>query len=163
VNFKKIAHKIGFTEKELKVVLFLSLALVVGLVLRTLNYYHERNNQNFDYSKQDSHFYSYDSLKQKKDAAFIEKKVDSKRELLDFSKNKSKIKNDSRKTGKIININKASVKEFTQLPGIGIKTAERIIAKRSELKRFKSVKDLLKVKGIGKKKFSKIKKFLIIK
>jgi competence ComEA-like helix-hairpin-helix protein len=163
VNFKKVAHKIGFTEKELKVVLFLSLALVASLVLRTLNYNSGSDNQKYDYSKQDSLFYSYDSLKEKKDTAFIEKKVDSKQELLDFSKNKSKIKNDSRNSGKIININKASAKEFTQLPGIGIKTAERIIAKRNELKRFKSTKDLLKVKGIGKKKFSQIKKFLIIK
>ncbi len=163
MNLKKIAHKIGFTENEFKVVLFLSLALIVGLVLKTLNFNNERKNQKFDYSKQDSLFYSYDSLKNKKDVAFIEKKVDSKQELLDFSKNKSKIKNDFSKSGKIININKATAKELTQLPGIGIKIAERIIAKKGELKRFNSIRDLLKVKGIGKKKFSKIKKFIIIK
>ncbi len=46
-----------------------------------------------------------------------------------------------------ISINTASARELEQLPRIGPKMAERIIAERP----FNSVNDLLKVKGIGEK------------
>ncbi len=160
MNLNKFARKIGFTPTELKVILFLAGAMFVGIVLRYIDYNKNINRKVFDYSKQDSLFNTYDSLKGK---IINEKKVDSKQELLDFSKNESKIKNSSFQKSKIVNINTATAMELTALPGIGIKTAKKIIRKREELTRFTSKEDLLKVKGIGKKKFSKIRKFIIIK
>ena len=56
-----------------------------------------------------------------------------------------------------ININAATVKELTALPGIGKKKAEAIIAYRTENGKFNSVDDLRKVKGVGKNIFEKIK------
>lgn len=56
-----------------------------------------------------------------------------------------------------VNLNSASVAELQGLPGIGKVTAEKIVAYRSEKGKFKSVDDLLKVKGVGKKSLDKIR------
>lgn len=56
-----------------------------------------------------------------------------------------------------IDINKATQFDFESLPGIGPKLAQRIIEKRNELGAFKTIDDIKKVKGIGEKKFGKIK------
>ena len=50
----------------------------------------------------------------------------------------------------IINVNTATVEELVTLPGVGKKLAERIVEARGE-KRFSSLEDLERVKGIGKK------------
>ncbi len=49
------------------------------------------------------------------------------------------------------------------LPGIGIKTAERILAYRKASGRFNSIDELLEVKGIGNSKFDKIKKYIFVR
>ncbi|OZY85000.1 hypothetical protein CBP51_17745 [Cellvibrio mixtus] len=48
-----------------------------------------------------------------------------------------------------VNINTADVAELTKLKGIGVKKAEAIVAWRTENGAFKSVDQLLEVKGIG--------------
>ncbi len=50
----------------------------------------------------------------------------------------------------IINVNTATVEELVTLPGVGKKLAERIIQARGE-KRFDSLEDLERVKGVGSK------------
>ncbi len=47
-----------------------------------------------------------------------------------------------------LNINTAQVDELTELPGIGVKRAEAIVAYRTQTP-FKSVDELLAIKGIG--------------
>lgn len=54
-----------------------------------------------------------------------------------------------------ININTASAADFLQLAGIGVKTAEAIVAYRHSVGRFQSVDELLHVKGIGEKTLAK--------
>lgn len=61
-----------------------------------------------------------------------------------------------------IDLNKATVQELTLLPGIGEKTAQRIIDKRAELNGFSSVDDLLAVKWIGKVKLEKIRDLVTV-
>lgn len=56
----------------------------------------------------------------------------------------------------IVNINTASKVQLMKLPGIGEKTALAIIEYRSKQK-FRSIEDIMNVKGIGPKKFEKIK------
>jgi competence protein ComEA len=55
-----------------------------------------------------------------------------------------------------VNLNTASVKQLTQLPGVGEKMAARIIEYRQKSGGFKSAKELLNVRGIGEKSFQKI-------
>ena len=50
----------------------------------------------------------------------------------------------------IINVNTATVEELVTLPGVGKKLAERIVIARGE-KRFDSLEDLERVKGVGGK------------
>lgn len=57
----------------------------------------------------------------------------------------------------LININTASSEELQSLSGVGPSTAEAIIADREENGLFASVEDLMRVSGIGEKKFAKIK------
>ncbi len=55
----------------------------------------------------------------------------------------------------IVDINTATVEELVKLPGVGKKLAERIVRARGE-KRFDSLEDLGRVKGIGKKMLVKL-------
>lgn len=56
-----------------------------------------------------------------------------------------------------VNINTAGIAELDTLPGIGPSTAQKIIDYRSISGRFKSTQDIMKVKGIGKTKYEKLK------
>jgi len=56
-----------------------------------------------------------------------------------------------------IDLNSATVEELELLPGIGAKTAQRIVEKRAELGGFASVDDLLGVKRLGKSRLEKIR------
>lgn len=47
-------------------------------------------------------------------------------------------------------LNTATVEDLRRLPGVGPKRADAILALRSRLGRFRTVEDLLKVKGIGR-------------
>lgn len=60
-----------------------------------------------------------------------------------------------------VNINTASIEELSTLPGIGQGTAEKIVNYRKDHK-FKTISDLKEVKGIGEKKFEKIKSELSV-
>ncbi len=60
-----------------------------------------------------------------------------------------------------VNINSASIEELSTLPGIGQSTAEKIVKYRKDHK-FKTTSDLMEVKGIGSKKFEKIKSKLSV-
>lgn len=64
---------------------------------------------------------------------------------------------------KIININKSLKDELIELPGIGPKTAEKIIKYRIEHGDFQSKEDLKKVKGIGPAKLKKIENLIKLK
>ncbi|MDO5041571.1 MAG: DUF655 domain-containing protein [Peptoniphilus sp.] len=58
-----------------------------------------------------------------------------------------------------VNINTADVNELENLPGIGPKTAEKIINYRKN-KSFNRIEDIMNVGGIGEKKFEEIKDYI---
>jgi len=62
-----------------------------------------------------------------------------------------------------VNINEATQKELTKLKGIGTVTADAIIEYRKNHGDFKSVDDLVKVKGVGSKTIEKNIDNIIVK
>ena len=56
-----------------------------------------------------------------------------------------------------ININTASATDLEKLPGIGAKTAGRIIEYRQKNGPFKKVEELMNVRGVGEKNFLKLR------
>ena len=63
----------------------------------------------------------------------------------------------------VININTASAATLQKLPGIGPSKAKRIVAYRTRRGPFRRVRDLRRVKGIGRKSLAKMSKHLTVK
>jgi competence protein ComEA len=61
---------------------------------------------------------------------------------------------------KKVNINTASFEELILLPGIGRILAERILEYRKRQGLFKNLEEIKKIKGIGEKKYLKLKNIL---
>ncbi|MBI4478213.1 MAG: helix-hairpin-helix domain-containing protein [Acidobacteria bacterium] len=57
----------------------------------------------------------------------------------------------------VVNINTATVGQLEVLPGVGPKTAQRIVEYRQKNGSFKKIEELMNVKGIGEKAFLKLK------
>ena len=62
----------------------------------------------------------------------------------------------------MVNINTATAAEFEQLPGIGAKTAARIVDYRQKKGPFKKIEELMNVQGIGEKSFLKLRPQLTV-
>jgi competence protein ComEA len=140
-----LRHALGFTENEIRVVLFLSVTLLVGTGLRWI-----RSGEgsppappSFDYAQSDSEFAA-------RSAAPESPAGDSPSALPRLPP----------LTPHGIDINTASAAEFDRLPGIGPAYAERIVLDRDANGPFDGVDDLVRVKGIGPKKLEKIRPFV---
>ncbi|WP_377888413.1 helix-hairpin-helix domain-containing protein [Alkalihalobacillus sp. R86527] len=62
----------------------------------------------------------------------------------------------------LISINKATLSELQELPGIGPAKAEAILAYREEKGGFTSIEDLTEISGIGEKTFEKLKDLITV-
>ena len=62
----------------------------------------------------------------------------------------------------LLDLNRATEQDFDALPGIGPKLAERIMAYRQSVGAFHSLDGLRGVKGIGKKKFERIRPLVTV-
>jgi competence protein ComEA len=62
----------------------------------------------------------------------------------------------------VVNINTAPAEQLERLPGVGPKTAARIVEYRQKNGGFKKVEELMNVRGIGEKAFLKMKNQLTV-
>jgi competence protein ComEA len=62
----------------------------------------------------------------------------------------------------LLDLNRANADELEALPGIGAVLAQRMIAFRKSIGRFRTVDDLRDVKGIGAKKFDRLKPLVTV-
>jgi len=56
-----------------------------------------------------------------------------------------------------VDLNRATAEELETLPGIGERTAERIIEYRREQGGFKKIEELMNVRGIGERSFLRLR------
>ena len=134
-----------FTKREKHVILFLVCTLILRYGVKLY---------------QGSHL--YDDFKP---VTLIEKESFEKKARLAYDTSKRKGLNSSESSTEkdykahteIININTAEKQNLVKLPKIGTVTAERIIRFRDGYGPFKSIDDMLKVKGIGPKTLEKLK------
>ena len=61
-----------------------------------------------------------------------------------------------------VNINTATAEQLQTLPGIGPALAKAIIDHRTKNGKFGKIEELINVKGVGQKKFQKMKDRLIV-
>jgi len=122
-------------NKEKAVLYFLIISLVIGSVISL--YKREKEKQNIMTISMEM------NSGEKHDTTIIGK-AENKRK-------KEKMKSE------LVDINQATAKELEALPGIGPVLALRIIEERNRKGKFLAPEDLLKVKGIGKKKLEEIK------
>ena len=160
----KLSKKIGFTETEISVILFLAGVFIFGFLYK--EFFKDADQpeyKNFDYSKDDSLFYYYtkNNPEFSPEDSLLNTNIEIKQDVLELSDSFNYKKKDiSSLTEKSINLNTAGINELVLLPGIGEKTAEKIIQLRSERGKFRKLEELMDVKGIGEEKFNKMKKFL---
>ena len=62
----------------------------------------------------------------------------------------------------LLDLNRATSQDFDALPGVGPKLAERILEYRQSVGIFHSPDELREVKGIGKKKFERIRSLVTV-
>jgi comEA protein len=61
-----------------------------------------------------------------------------------------------------INLNTASAEQLQSLPGIGPATAKSIVDYRAKVGKINRIEEIINIKGIGEKKFEKIKDRLVV-
>jgi competence ComEA-like helix-hairpin-helix protein len=62
----------------------------------------------------------------------------------------------------VVNLNDANAEQLERLPGIGPSRARAILDLRARLKRFTRVEELLRVKGIGRATFRKLRPLITL-
>jgi competence ComEA-like helix-hairpin-helix protein len=158
-------YKTGLTSTEIKIFTFLILMLLIGLVYKY--YFNQDEVQQakiFDYSRSDSLFISAgEKFNTSPNVQNGEKIFDYKQEVLDFNKqNFSIVKTEKTTLEKSINLNTAGLEDLITLPGVGEKTAVKILDLRTERGSFKKLEELQEIKGIGLKTFNKLKNYVYI-
>lgn len=137
-----------FTKEESTVLLFLVFFTLLGLAFKTYHTFFKKEESKIQFEKTD-----IDSILV---AVFSEEKIE-KTGIVSSARKDEPLKKKS------IDLNKASIEELTKLPGIGEKTARKIVEYRKNYGGFKKIEDVMKVERIGPNLFEKIKDYIITK
>lgn len=162
----KLKTNLGVTQAELIIVSLLLLGLLVGTFFRNQDVIEKAQEREY---LAERIYKSLDSLAEAEKTTFIGTDYENN-PIEELAKADTIVEKESYyptpkkkelPVGKI-NINSASRVELMKLPGVGEKTAMKIITQR-ELSPFNSIEDIQKVKGIGPKKFEKMKNLIEVK
>jgi competence protein ComEA len=74
----------------------------------------------------------------------------------------SKAETRASKPATVVNINTATAAELQELPGVGAKTAARIVDYRTKKGPFRKIEELMNVQGVGEKSFLKLRPQLTV-
>jgi comEA protein len=137
--FRRARELLTFTKNEQKIFFFLSVVFLAGAGIKAYRMAVQKPEEpGFDYQQTDSVFAARSAL-----AVGPAHPAGAK-------------------TGKNVDLNRATARDLMQLPGIGVKMAARIVDYRTEHGGFRSADELKHVSGIGKKKFEKIRSFITV-
>ena len=107
-------------------------------------------------------------IRKEREISNIQKSISKDKRVSSFQEKPSKTKstdekadNESKNIVFPININTANENELDALPGIGPAIARRIVEHRSS-QPFTKIEDIILVKGIGEKKFAKLKELITV-
>jgi comEA protein len=123
-------QNIGFTKSEGRILVLAISVLTIGFCVKYYNNIFGSESKPYDFTQSDLEF---------KQKSSNEPSPESLQEITS------------------ININTATIEELSLLDGIGESLAGEIISFREQSGGFKKPEDIMKVKGIGKGKFEKIK------
>ncbi|MFH1051751.1 MAG: helix-hairpin-helix domain-containing protein [bacterium] len=157
----KLQNIFGVSKAELTISSIILFGLIIGLVIKT-----------FDTEKNDTKvvnqqiYSALDSLAEAQKTTYtgtdIKNNTNPKLEKGDTVIKKTGFQPKPKITSGSININTASKLELMKLPGVGESTALKIIEYRTKHP-FTMASDIMYIKGIGKKKFEKMKAFIDVK
>jgi comEA protein len=136
--FSRIADWLALTSTERRVLMFLSITLAIGAGIRVYRSTRPEPPP-FDYAHSDSTFAALSTSVAAADTASADDPDEPP-----------------------VNINTATRDELMELPGIGASMADRILQYRSDHGAFSLPEQLRKVKGIGTKKFGKLRPHITV-
>ncbi len=159
----KLSNKFGFTETEIRVILFFLILTTLGGIWKIADVRFP-GGHSYSYQKEDSLYKAVITSANEREGYRLN--VEDIRSAAlhdstatpDTTTTEAPVEKLAKGSIGIVNINKATVAELTTLTGVGIKTAESIVAYRNSIKRFSSPEQLMDIKGIGKAKFEKLRK-----
>lgn len=158
-------RKFGLTKRDFILIMSLVLTIIAGLIIKWSGW--KDSIRRFDYSSTDSLYETKltASFKQLESSPEYKEKLKRLKAVNDSLMNEKDSVLESHellKIGKKININSSYSADLQLLPGIGKVMAERIIDYREQNGDYKMIEEIMSVKGIGQKKFDKIKNLISV-
>lgn len=160
---KNLQTLLGITKQELTAVAMIVGGLICGIALKV---FVPQENKHLHYSALEKEiFATLDSVAAQQQSTYSG--VGLQGNALDTAaynttpEGKAEKKKSNSLPSSPVNLNTATKAELMMLPGVGEKTAEKIIEYR-KMQQFSSPQDIMNIKGIGEKKYEKMKQYLSV-